>query len=289
MWRIIEQAISEATNNHFIIEDKLMITGGDINLAYKVTNKTRSFFVKVNEKAQLTNFEQEFYSLKQINMLASISVPLPITTGKTLDKSFIVLAFHHFENNTHWQDLGNLLADMHLNGSHGEYGWQEDNYIGTNIQPNPWQKNWAMFFAEQRIGWQLQLLAEKSIKLGDIDHIIEHIHQLLLHHQPKPSLLHGDLWQGNVGFTTTDCFIFDPACYYGDRECDLAMTELFGLFPDEFYHGYHTKYPLKKGYEQRKHIYNFYHILNHANLFGGVYIEQSKAMLQRLLSTTLIH
>ena len=285
MWRIIEQAISESIGNTFEIQDKKSVTGGDINIAFQVFDNRLSFFVKLNDKDCLENFEQECYALQQIEQLSPLSVPQPIAVGITLDKSYLVLNFQHFSNHDHWQKLGADLATMHLSCTHGEYGWQNDNFIGTTLQPNPWQKNWAMFFAEQRIGWQLQLLAEKSIYLGDIDHISEHIHQLLLHHHPRPSLLHGDLWQGNIGFTETECFVFDPASYYGDRECDIAMTELFGQFPEQFYHGYKSQFPLAKGYEERKHIYNFYHILNHANLFGGVYIDQSKAMLQRLLST----
>ena len=91
------------------------------------------------------------------------------------------------------------------------------------------------FFANQRIAWQLQLLSERSIKVGDIDHISQVCHDVLLHHQVKPCLVHGDLWQGNTGFTHEKAMIFDPACYYGDREVDIAMTELFSEFPDDFY------------------------------------------------------
>jgi len=173
---------------------------------------------------------------------------------------------------------------MHQQSSHGQFGWQQDNYICNTQQPNDWQRNWRTFFAEQRIGWQLQLLAEKSIKLGHIEHIISICHDALLHHQVTPCLVHGDLWQGNLGFSETGVYIFDPASYYGDREVDIAMTELFGRMPEEFYQGYQNTYPLDKGYDQRKVVYNFYHILNHANLFGGVYIEQSKASLSRILA-----
>lgn len=109
-------------------------------------------------------------------------------------------------------------------------------------------------------------------------------HDALQHH-PTPSLLHGDLWHGNVGFCEQNPVIYDPACYYGDHEADLAMTELFGSFPEEFYQGYQSVLPISPQYKQRKLVYNFYHILNHANLFGGVYIEQSKALLKRIITT----
>ena len=176
---------------------------------------------------------------------------------------------------------------MHYETRHGQFGWQHDNYIGSTIQPNQWSSNWTTFFADQRIAWQLQLLSERSIILGNIEHIAQVCHDALLHHQVTPCLVHGDLWQGNTGFSGEQAMIFDPACYYGDREVDIAMTELFGHFPDDFYHGYQAEYPLDDGYGQRKLVYNFYHILNHANIFGGIYIDQAKAALSRIMSLPL--
>lgn len=287
MWHTIELLISEALNQRFEIKEKHPISGGDINIAYLVSGGERSFFVKINAKHCIDSFLQEHYSLQTINQLASIKCPEPLLTGTTIDKSFLVIEYLNLIQGSaqSWHFLGQQLAHMHQNCTHGEYGWQEDNYIGESIQPNKWMNNWSMFFAEQRIGWQLQLLEEKSIKLGNIDYVCEHCHLLLKSHHPRPSLLHGDLWQGNVGFTNDTCAIFDPASYYGDRETDVAMTELFGQFPDSFYQGYQSVFPLQKHYEQRKILYNFYHILNHANMFGGVYIDQAKAILQRILST----
>ena len=186
-----------------------------------------------------------------------------------------------------WYQLGQQLAQMHYETRHGQFGWQHDNYIGSTIQPNQWSSNWTTFFADQRIAWQLQLLSERSIRLGNIEHIAQVCHDALLHHQVTPCLVHGDLWQGNTGFSGEQAMIFDPACYYGDREVDIAMTELFGHFPDDFYHGYQAEYPLDDGYGQRKLVYNFYHILNHANIFGGIYIDQAKAALSRIMSLPL--
>ncbi len=173
---------------------------------------------------------------------------------------------------------------MHQLTTQPQFGWQEDNYIGTTIQPNKWSNNWRTFFIEQRIAWQLQLLQEKSITFGDTEHILALCKEVLQHHQVQPSLLHGDLWQGNIGFTSNAAYVFDPACYYGDREVDIAMTELFGHFPQAFYDGYQQQFPLSNNYEQRKLLYNFYHILNHCNLFAGQYITQAKAILSRLFA-----
>lgn len=286
MWHTIEQAIQEKTGKPFSIKHRKPATGGDINLSYWLSNYKQNYFVKINKKEHINHFESEAYALEQIKSSKFIACPEVITSGTTLDKSFLVLNYIPFETPeaNDWYQLGEQLAHMHKSVNHGQFGWQHDNYIGDTLQPNHWHSNWRTFFAEQRIAWQLQLLYEKSIKFGDIDHITQVCHDALLHHQVTPSLVHGDLWQGNLGFCGHKPIVFDPACYYGDREVDIAMTELFGQLPDDFYLGYQEVYPISANYEQRKLVYNFYHILNHANLFGGVYIEQSKATLSRILS-----
>lgn len=286
MWQSIEQEISKVIGEQFSIKHKQLVTGGDINLCYWLSDYQHNYFIKLNDKSRLKQFEAEAYSLSKIKQLNTISCPDVITSGTTLDKSYLVLEYLpiNHANTKNWLLFGKQLAQMHQQSSHGQFGWQHDNFIGNTLQPNDWRSNWRTFFAEQRIGWQLQLLSEKSIKLGDIEYIITTCHDALLHHQVSPCLVHGDLWQGNVGFTEEGVYIFDPACYFGDREVDIAMTELFGHMPDEFYQGYQEIYPLEKGYEKRKLIYNFYHTLNHANLFAGIYIEQSKAKLARILA-----
>lgn len=286
MWRAIEQNISQIIGEQFNIKHKQLVTGGDINLCYWLSNYQHNYFVKLNDKSRLHQFESEAYSLAQIKQLKVMACPEVITLGTTLDKSYLVLEYLPFKTASalQWYNFGEQLAKMHKSSIHGQFGWQHDNYIGTTLQPNGWQSNWRTFFSEQRIGWQLQLLAEKSITLGNIEHIIDVCHDTLMHHQVTPCLVHGDLWQGNLGFNEQGIFIFDPASYYGDREVDIAMTELFGQLPDEFYQGYQAVYPLDNDYDKRKLVYNFYHILNHANIFGGVYIEQCKANLTRILA-----
>jgi fructosamine-3-kinase len=298
MWHIIEQAIGADTGVPFTIKEKKSLSaslscgspidanGRPLNLSFMVSNGKRRYFVKLNSKENLINFQAEAYSLKQLKQLTHIACPDVTTIGISLDRSFLVLDYINFSKARPvlWYQLGQQLAQMHQDTSHGQFGWQHDNFIGNTMQPNHWSSNWTTFFSQQRIAWQLQLLSEKSIMLGNIDHIANICHDALLHHYVTPCLVHGDLWQGNTGFTFEEGMIFDPACYYGDREVDIAMTELFGHFPDDFYHGYQAEYPLDNGYEQRKIIYNFYHILNHANIFGGIYVEQAKATLSRIMS-----
>ena len=298
MWHLIEQAISSETAIPFVITEKTPLSAGlssgtpldangsPLNLSFKISDGNRSFFVKLNSKENLINFQAEAYSLQQLKSLTHIACPDVTTIGISLDKSFLVLDYIDFgrAKPVLWYQLGQQLAQMHQDTAHGQFGWQHDNFIGNTIQPNHWGSNWTTFFSEQRIAWQLQLLSEKSILLGNIEHITKICHDTLMHHYVTPCLVHGDLWQGNTGFTFEQGMIFDPACYYGDREVDIAMTELFGQFPADFYHGYQAEYPLDLGYEKRKWVYNFYHILNHANIFGGIYIEQAKAILARIMS-----
>ena len=290
MWAAISDAISKAVKNDFFIEDKISINGGDINLAFivsgNINGENQKYFIKLNDKSKFALFEAEYENLKRIKTLSNINCTNVITLGTTLDKSFIVFSYEDFlpPNDTLWNELGVQLAKFHLDTSHGQFGWFEDNFIGTTLQPNRWQSNWKMFFCEQRIAWQLQLLNEQSIVLGDTDYIIAICKDLLAHHQVSPCLVHGDLWQGNIGFTEHHPIIYDPACYFGDREVDIAMTELFGQFPAAFYRGYQQTYPLSVSYEERKIVYNFYHILNHLNMFKGAYIEQAQSALHRIIA-----
>ncbi|HCQ3624620.1 TPA: fructosamine kinase family protein [Escherichia coli] len=154
----------------------------------------------------------------------------------------------------------------------------------TVPQPNTWQRRWSTFFAEQRIGWQLELAAEKGIAFGNIDAIVEHIQQRLASHQPQPSLLHGDLWSGNCALGPDGPYIFDPACYWGDRECDLAMLPLHTEQPPQIYDGYQSVSPLPADFLERQPVYQLYTLLNRARLFGGQHLVIAQQSLDRLLA-----
>ena len=140
------------------------------------------------------------------------------------------------------------------------------------------------FFAEQRIGYQLRLAKRKGGSFPNTYQVIAAVRAQLANRKPEASILHGDLWSGNADITTDGKpVIFDPATYFGDRETDIAMTELFGGFPNAFYQGYNQQWQLDPGYQQRKSLYNLYHILNHFNLFGGGYGSQANRMMQHIL------
>jgi protein-ribulosamine 3-kinase len=173
--------------------------------------------------------------------------------------------------------LGEMIARIHRTIA-PRYGWHRDNHIGLGVQANGWCEDWAEFWLERRIRPQLDLARRNGFAIKEPP-----VQRLLGDHRPSPSLLHGDLWRGNAGFTGGEPVVFDPAVYYGDRECDLAMTELFGGFPREFYAAYNAAFPLPAGYETRKTLYNLYHLLNHLNLFGEGYLAQVEQALRLLL------
>lgn len=199
-----------------------------------------------------------------------IRVPRVLDRGLKSGKAFILLERLDLERSGDYGAMGRMLAALHRQTG-PRFGWRRDNYIGLAAQQNAWRDDWADFFLECRLRPQASKagLALPSLKL-------------LEGHEPEPSLLHGDLWSGNAGFTSEGPVVFDPAVYYGDREADLAMTELFGGFPREFYRAYTEAFPLPEGYERRKHLYNLYHLLNHLNLFGSGYLGQVKATLSLL-------
>jgi fructosamine-3-kinase len=284
MWHFISERISECIQQDFICDDIREVKAGDSHKAYKISDGKQHFFVKINEKIHLTNFEVEVDGLEHLSNTQLFKVPNFICTGLVSNHSFLVLEYINMSqgNEQSWFHFGQTLAELHKTQTQQMYGWQEDNFIGLTPQSNLWQKKWSCFFAEQRIGFMLQLLSEKGLVLANIDTVVESIKSLLTGHNPKPSMLHGDLWQGNAGFHKNQPVLFDPAFYFGDRETDLAMTELFGRFPVHFYQGYADIWPLEVDYEYRKPIYQLYHVLNHALLFGGHYIESAKITLKNL-------
>jgi len=182
--------------------------------------------------------------------------------------------------------LGEQLATLHRRTGKA-FGFTQDNFIGSSPQRNTWNNDWISFWREERLGFQLELAAENGYggKLQSLgEDLLEALPAFFEGYAPAPSLLHGDLWSGNHAFLADGTpTIFDPAVYYGDRECDLAMTELFGGYTANFYAAYRAAWPLHEGYGLRRDLYNLYHILNHANLFGGGYANQAEQMMRTLL------
>lgn len=219
---------------------------------------------------------------------AAVKVPQVLLCDADHQSSWLVLEWLEFgaSNTRSSAILGTQLAALHrqIGASHG---WERSNFIGLSPQPNRRHARWCDFFANERLGAQRDIAAANASTRGladDLTRLIEHVPALLAAHEPEPSLVHGDLWGGNWGtLTTGDPALFDPACHYGDRETDLAMTELFGGFAPAFYVAYDAAWPRSRGYEDRRDLYQLYHIANHANLFGGGYIGRARSVMSRLL------
>lgn len=293
IWSNIEQNISASIGKSFQLLTHTGISGGDINRANRieglVENKAISFFIKLNQESRLSMFEAEAEGLQQIGLSHTIRVPDVICTGIVKSQSYLVLEDLKMAAGSAGSGarLGQQLALMHQHTSQ-QYGWSRDNTIGSTKQLNTQTKSWIEFWRSQRLGFQFNLAKEKGAPQSLYTKgkkLLDKLEQFFISYTPEASLLHGDLWSGNYGYLMNgDPVIFDPAVYYGDRETDIAMTELFGGFPAEFYSAYNVAWPLDAGYQQRKSLYNLYHILNHYNLFGGGYAMQAENMLDKILA-----
>jgi len=184
-----------------------------------------------------------------------------------------------------WARLGAGLAALHRRSPGVAFGWGHDTWIGGGRQRGGWHEHWGEFFVRRRLGDQLATLARSGVHVAVGEAQWTLLARRLVDHDPTPCLVHGDLWAGNAGVLRDGRpTIFDPAVSYSDREVDLAMAHLFGGFPPEFFRGYQAVWPLPGGHERRRSIYNLYHLLNHAVLFGGSYINESTRTLERILA-----
>jgi fructosamine-3-kinase len=241
------------------------VSGGCIHRCYRVAEG----FLKVNDAGMADAFAAEADGLAALRA-AGCAAPRPIEHGIDDGEAYLLLEWLELRSRGDFAALGRMLARVHQSRD-GQFGWARDNFIGATPQRNERTDDWKKFWREQRMEPQLELARRNGHRI-DIGRVCD----LLDGHTPRASLVHGDLWNGNAGFTADGPMLFDPAVYYGDREVDLAMTELFGGFPPAFYSAYG---PMPAGYERRKHLYNLYHLLNHLNLFGGGYLGQVSATL----------
>lgn len=288
-WAVLAAAISKATGSPFAIERQASVGGGCINAAYRIEGNGRCYFVKVNEARKLPMFEAEADGLNEILASRTIRTPAPVCSGVSQDKAWLALEYLEMGDRSQSgaAELGANLARMHRVTA-DQFGWRRDNTIGDTPQINTWTDDWVGFWREHRLGFQLRLAARNGYPgrlQAQGEKLVERLDAFFKNYAPQPSLLHGDLWSGNYGFDATGKpLLFDPAVYYGDREADLSVTELFGGFPSRFYSAYSEAFPLDPGYRTRKTLYNLYHILNHLNLFGAGYLSQAEDMVARLLS-----
>ncbi|WP_323835527.1 fructosamine kinase family protein [Photorhabdus africana] len=270
MW----QTVNRLLNEHFgvaEIHDKTELAGGDIHQAWRITHGKRQVFVKSNLREILPVFKAESEQLELLARSQTIRVPAVYGIGNSRDHSFLLLEFlplKSFDLHSAYC-FGQQLAKLHQWSEQPQFGFDFDNMLATTPQPNGWQRRWHQFYAEKRVGWQLQIAAEKNMIFGDIDNIVQAISNKLQHHHPQPSLLHGDLWPANCASLDDQAVAFDPACYWGDRECDFAMLPLYPDLPMQIFDGYQSIWPLPANFIERQPVYQLYYLLNRCNLFGG--------------------
>lgn len=277
------------------------VGGGCIHRAWELQLADgRRLFAKTNRPSLLPVLEAEADGLTALHQAATaLRIPRPLAVGQTAAEAVLVLEWLELQRgqgggggtgDAPWWHLGAQLAQLHrasLELPAQGFGWGRDNFIGSGPQANGWLAHWADFFLQRRLAPQLQRAADSGHRLPGADALLKQLPAWLEGHHPDPCLVHGDLWSGNAALLQGGGgALFDPAVYRGDREVDLAMAQLFGGFPSSFFAGYNATWPLPPGHRQRVELYNLYHRLNHANLFGGGYWQQSAASINTLLTLT---
>jgi fructosamine-3-kinase len=289
----IAQSIADATRADFAATATERVGGGCIHEAWKLTGEAgdgpRDYFAKVNEAGSRAMFEAESDGLAAIAKAGSVRVPKVVALEDDGERAWLVLEWLELEalGARSGAALGTALAAQHR-AAQEKFGWAKDNFIGASAQPNGWSDDWLGFWREKRLVAQLRLAARNRLPSKTIDRgerLAADCEPFFAGYVPAKSLLHGDLWGGNAAALPDGTpAVFDPAVYVGDRECDLAMTELFGGFPADFQSAYRAAWAPHDGYRVRRDFYNLYHVLNHANLFAGGYVRQAEQAIERLLS-----
>lgn len=261
--------------------------GGDIASSWLLAAADHWVFVKTLPIRRAGVLSAEADGLKALADTREIRTPRVYGRDRTDEIAWLAMQYIELDRRDEIGDkrLGRALARLHRHTGE-QFGWHRDNFIGLTPQINNRVRDWSEFFLWQRLGRQLDLLAEHEPDGGWTrlqKPLFESWLRRFPRHRPAPSLIHGDLWQGNAAMIEgAEPVIFDPSVHYADRECDLAMAHLFGGFGDAFFHAYEREWPLPEGHAERRPYYQLYHLLNHANLFGGGYKTRSRELIERL-------
>lgn len=283
----LEDAIRSACGARFRI-GTLSYAAGDPSAArWCVEGTGERFFVKTFA-GHGDVFEAEADGLRSIAATGTIRTPHVVTSGSTPASAFLVLEYLDLRpmQGDDGKRCAEAVAALHaIPGT--DYGWRRDNYVGKTPQLNTPLGDWPTFFATRRLRPQFEMAALRGYR-GTLqahgERIRDKIPAFFLERRPTPSLLHGDLWSGNIAVLADGTpVVFDPATYHGDRETDFAMCELFGGLPESFYATYRSTAPLAEGYAQRRALYNLYHVLNHLNIFGGGYLREAERMAKAVV------
>ena len=265
------------------------VHGGDIHNAWRIEFSNKKLFLKRNiRNKKFLEFEKYcLQNLRKYINQENLVIPEVIAYKNIKNIEILLIEWidmHNFDQ----KKLGKGLGELHLKSAESNpkmFGFPVEGFIGTTDQKKGLEDNWIDCFLNLRIIPQLLSLKSRILDKEIINKVKEKIKSELLNHKPINALVHGDLWSGNAGMDKNGKgVIFDPASWWADNEVDIAMTKLFGGFRKEFYEEYHRIFPIKNGFEKRIIIYNFYHILNHANMFGGGYLNQVEDYLKAILN-----
>ena len=265
------------------------VPGGDIHNAWRIEFSNKKLFLKRNiRNKKFLEFEKYcLQNLRKYINQENLVIPEVIAYKNIKNIEILLIEWidmHNFDQ----KKLGKGLGELHLKSAESNpkmFGFPVEGFIGTTDQKKGFEDNWIDCFLNLRIIPQLLSLKSRILDKEIINKVKEKIKSELLNHKPINALVHGDLWSGNAGMDKNGKgVIFDPASWWADNEVDIAMTKLFGGFRKEFYEEYHRIFPIKNGFEKRIIIYNFYHILNHANMFGGGYLNQVEDYVKAILN-----
>lgn len=289
----LEGAVMEATRADWSLLASAPVAGGCIHECLKLEGEDAkgktTHFAKIAEAERAPLLVAEAEGLAAIANLGAVRTPKVLAQGGNEEHGWLILDWLDLVplDVTSGAALGKALAAQHR-ASFPRFGWEKDNFIGATVQKNGWHDDWLAFWREHRLHAQLRLAAKNRYPSKMIDRgerLLADCEAFFTSHAPGPSLLHGDLWGGNAAALADGTpVVFDPAVYCGDREADVAMTQLFGGFPKDFLAAYREAFPLDDGYPVRRDFYNLYHVLNHANLFSGDYVEQSARAIEKVLA-----
>ena len=289
----LEGAVMEATRADWTLLTATPVSGGCIHEALKLEGEDSegrtTHFAKIAEVERAPLLVAEAEGLAAIAKAGAVRTPKVLAQGGNDEHGWLILEWLDLEplSALSGAALGKALAAQHR-ASFPRFGWEKDNFIGATVQKNGWHDDWLAFWREHRLHAQLRLAAKNRYPSRMIDRgerLLADCEAFFTSHAPGPSLLHGDLWGGNAAALADGTpVVFDPAVYCGDREADVAMTQLFGGFPKDFLAAYREAWSLDDGYPVRRDFYNLYHVLNHANLFSGGYVDQSAREIEKVLA-----
>lgn len=286
----MEETLFEAARELGLGVDRLQIralSGGSAAAAWRLQTPQRACFVKTLPAAQAKMLTDEAEGLAALDKTGTVRLPEVVGLGQAGNTAWLALEYLALQPRAEATDrrLGHQLARLHGHGDE-QHGWHSDNHIGANRQINTRDSCWTRFFARNRLEFQFDLLIEKTggAHLRALkQRVIAAWRRCAENHCPQPALLHGDLWSGNAAAVDErQPVIYDPTVHYGDRECDLAMTRLFGGFGQAFYRAYQETWPLPPGAAERQGFYRLYHLLNHAHLFGSAYRAAAENLARQL-------